>query len=298
MNRSIACATLLTALTSLAPTEAYAWSRDGHRIVCRIAYRLLDAPTRDEIDRLTSAYRNPDGQPVTSYFDACAWADDVRAKANSSASWRRFAMFETWHYANVPRTTTRLTSPPCQVPCVINAIPAHIDSLKASTTDLSKTEALFFLSHWLGDLHQPLHVGFADDRGGNDVRPIAGGFYSTSNLHAAWDAGIPGKMFASADWKDYADSLASKISTTELAEWIRGTPTDWAQESYDIVTSQLFEYCEWQEIGGARTCATRPGSRMLGESYQREFGPVVVRRLQQAGVRLAEILRMHMERTA
>lgn len=294
MKRRIVCVALVIGLGSLTPTEARAWSRDGHRIVCRIAYQLLDTPKRAEVDRLTSAYRDPDGQPVASYVDACSWADELRSRANSSPTWRRFAVFESWHYANVPRTTTRLTSPPCQEPCVINAIPAHIDSLTRATNDLSKTEALFFLSHWLGDMHQPLHIGFADDRGGNGVRPIEGGFYSVSNLHGTWDVGIPGKLFTPARWQEFADQLIATISPTQRAEWILGTATDWAQESYDIVTSQQFQYCEWQEVGGARTCAPLAGSRMLNETYQQLFAPIVVRRLQQAGVRLAELLRVHL----
>lgn len=294
MKRSTAIVLILGLVLIATPREARAWSRDGHRIVCRIAYQLLDAPRRAEVDRLTSVYRDPDGQPVSSYFDACAWADDVRAKANSSPLWRRFAAFETWHYANVPRTTTRLTTPPCEAPCVISAITVHGDSLRLAPTDLQKTEALFFLSHWVGDMHQPLHLGFADDRGGNDVRPIEGGFYSTSNLHATWDGGIPGKLFASASWQEFADRLASEITASQRAAWQQGTPTEWAQESYDIVTSQPFQYCEWQEIGGARTCVSRPGTRTLGEAYQQMFAPVVMQRLQQAGARLAALLRTHL----
>ena len=242
MKRRITSLLLLGLVVIATPREARAWSRDGHRIVCRIAYQLLDAPRRAEIDRLTSAYRDPDGLPVASYFDACAWADEVRAKATASPLWRRLAVFETWHYANVPRTTTRLTTPPCQVPCVISAITVHGDSLRVAPNDLSKTESLFFLSHWVGDMHQPLHLGYADDRGGNDVRPIEGGFYSTSNLHATWDGGIPGKLFLSVQWQEFADRLARDITSEQQASWAQGTPTDWAQESYDIVTTQQFQY--------------------------------------------------------
>jgi hypothetical protein len=295
MKRRIPLAVLAIGLVVMsAPREALAWSRDGHRIVCRIAYQLLDSQRRAEVDRLTSAYRDPAGQPVSGYFDACAWADEVRAKVNTSPLWQRFAVFETWHFANLPRTTTRLTTPPCEVMCVINAIPAHIDSMRRAPNEISKAEALFFLGHWVGDLHQPLHIGYLDDRGGNSVRPIEGGFYSTSNLHATWDGGIPGKMFASADWQEFADRLAADITPEQRTQWSQGAPTDWAQESYDIVTSQQFQYCEWQVVGGARTCQARPGSRTLNESYQEEFAPVVARRLQQAGTRLADILRTHL----
>jgi hypothetical protein len=277
-----------------APREAIGWSRDGHRIVCRIAWQLLEAPRRAEIARLTSAYRDPDGQPLANYFDACSYADDVRAKARSAPAWRRFAVFETWHYANVPRSTTRLPSPPCQAACVISAVSNHSDSLRLTTGDPAKTEALFLLSHWVGDLHQPLHLGYADDRGGNDVRPIEGGYYPATNLHALWDGGILGKLLGSMGWQEFADRLAREVTPAQRASWIQGDAGDWSQESYNLITSPHAQYCEWQSIGGSPTCTARPGSRYLGESYQTEFADDVAQRLQQAGVRLAELLRVHL----
>lgn len=295
MKRRIATAIVLMLLaSSAAPREGLAWSRDGHRIVCRIAWQMLDSPRRAEIERLTSSYRNPDDQPVSSYWDACSYADDVRARANASPAWRRFAVFETWHYANVPRTTTRLPTPPCRAACVITAVAAHSDSLRMVNGDASRTEALFFLSHWVGDLHQPLHLGFADDRGGNDVRPIEGGYYSVSNMHALWDVGIPARIIGQSTWQDVADQLARDITPAQRATWIQGSAADWSQESYNLITSPGAMYCEWQVVGGAATCAARPGSRRLGEPYQLEFADDVAQRLQQAGVRLAEVLRANL----
>jgi nuclease S1 len=276
------------------PRPALAWSRQGHRIVCRIAWQLLDQQHRAEVERLTSAYRNPDGEPVGSYFDACAFADEVRSRARNTPSWSRYAMLEPWHFANVPRTTTRLATPPCQVPCVITAVEAHADSLRRATSDASKAEALLFLSHWIGDIHQPLHVAFVDDRGGNGVRPIEGGFYSESNLHALWDVGLLAKLLGATPWQDFADQLAHAITPAQRATWIQGAAVDWAQESYDLVTSPAAQYCEWQVIGGARTCSARAGGRVLGESYQAEFADDVMLRLQQAGARLAEMLRLNL----
>ena len=276
------------------PREARAWSRDGHRIVCRIAWLLLDDARRAEIDRLTSAYRDDDGQPLASFWDACSFPDEVRAKAANNPAFRRFAVFETWHYANVPRTTTQLPDPPCHVPCVINAIPAHADSLRRANDDRSRSEALFFLSHWVGDMHQPLHLGYQDDRGGNDIRPIEGGYYTVSSMHALWDGGIPGKLFASANWQAFADQLAREVTPAQRATWIQGSATDWAQESYNLITSPKAQYCEWQVVGGSMSCMSRPGSRVISEQYQAEFADDVMLRLQQAGVRLAELIRTNL----
>ncbi len=285
---------LAACLFAFAPREAKAWSRDGHRIVCRIAWQLLDQARRNEIDRLTSAYRNPDGQPVGPFWDACAYADDVRARANSAPGWRRFAIFETWHYANVPRTTTRFPAPPCQTPCVMTAVDAHADSLRLARGDPSRSEALFFLSHWVGDLHQPLHVSYAEDRGGNDIRPIDGGYYNVSNMHALWDVGLLGKVLGTTGWQEFADQLTRDVTPAQRATWIQGAAVDWAQESYNLITSPRAQYCDWQVIGGATTCSARAGGRTLGEQYQLEFGDDVILRLQQAGVRLAEMIRLNL----
>jgi hypothetical protein len=287
-------AALAACLLALAPREAKAWSRDGHRIVCRIAWQLLDQARRHEIERLTSTYRNPDGQPVGPYWEACSYPDDARAKVRSTPAWRRFAIFETWHYANVPRTTTRFPSPPCQTPCVITAVQAHADSLRRATNDDSRAEALFFLSHWVGDLHQPLHVSFAEDRGGNQVGLVEGGYYSAPNMHALWDGGLLSKSIGAGAWQDFADRLARDITPAQRATWAQGAAQDWAQESYDLITSPAAQYCDWQLIGGARTCAARAGSRTFGEQYQNEFADDVTLRLQQAGVRLAELLRANL----
>ena len=292
MLRSLA--TVLAGLLLLTPRPALAWSRDGHRIVCRVAWLLLDDARRSEIDRLTSTYRDDDGQPLASFWDACSFPDEVRARAANNPAFRRFAIFETWHFANVPRTTTQLPDPPCQVPCVINAIPAHADSLRQASNDRSRSEALFFLSHWVGDMHQPLHLGYQDDRGGNDLRPIEGGYYSVSSMHALWDGGIPGKLFASANWQAFADQLARDVTPAQRATWVQGSATDWAQESYNLITSPRAQYCEWQAVGGTMSCLSRPGSRVIGEQYQVEFADDVMMRLQQAGVRLAELIRTNL----
>lgn len=287
-------AALAAGLLALGPREARAWSRDGHRIVCRIAWQLLDQARRSEIERLTSAYRNPDGQPVGPYWDACSYPDDTRAKVRSSPAWSRFAIFETWHYANVPRTTTLFPDPPCQTPCVITAVQAHADSLRRANGDASRAEALFFLSHWVGDLHQPLHVSFADDRGGNQVPLVKGGYYGAPNMHALWDGGLLSRLKGPVKWQDYADQLARDITPAQRATWIQGAPVDWSQESYNLITSPKAQYCDWQVIGGAATCAARPGSRTFGEQYQQEFADDVAMRLQQAGARLAELLRTNL----
>jgi hypothetical protein len=95
-------------------------------------------------------------------------------------------------------------------------------------------------------------------------------------------------------WRDFADQLAHDITPAQRATWLQGASVDWAQESYNLITSSKAQYCDWQMIGGATTCAARAGRRTLGEQYQHEFADDVAMRLQQAGVRLAELIQLNL----
>jgi hypothetical protein len=117
-------------------------------------------------------------------------------------------------------------------------------------------------------------------------------------MHALWDGGIPGKLFASANWQAFADQLARDVTPAQRATWVQGSATDWAQESYNLITSPKAQYCEWQAVGGTMGCMSRPGRRVIGEAYQFEFADDVMLRLQQAGVRLAELIRTNLVASA
>ena len=125
-------------------------------------------------------------------------ADEARSKARDNVpGWDRFDPFENWHFLNVPRTTRSVEQSHCHDNCVLTGIAHHAEALTTASTDRDRAEALFFLGHWIGDVHQPLHISYVDDRGGNDIKPINGGFYASSNLHAVWDSGIIAKAIGS-----------------------------------------------------------------------------------------------------
>jgi hypothetical protein len=113
-------------------------------------------------------------------------------------------------------------------------------------------------------------------------------------MHAVWDSGIVAGAVGGAGWRTLADRLAREVTPAEQATWIGSEATAWAQESYNLTTRPRTEYCRWRTIGGTPTCAPLPGGRALGDSYQREFEDDVTLRLQQAGVRLADLLRQHL----
>jgi S1/P1 Nuclease len=288
------------AVALLATTTAHAWSDDGHKIICRIATSVLDESDRREVERLARAYRAPDGTRFAHYAEACTFADTARSKArlfadavrdgNSAAAarlaaWQRFGAFDAWHFINVPRTARVVHAANCHDDCVLKAI-ATDRRVRTGASTQERAETLILLGHWVGDVHQPLHVSFADDRGGNDIDHIKGGFYSSRDLHAVWDTGIIAKARAGRDWSTYARDLMAMIDDGRRREWARSEPIDWANESYRIAIERDVRYCARAEA----TCRWEGRTRTLRASYQKQFQPVVEERLQQAGVRLAKLL--------
>jgi hypothetical protein len=160
-------ATLITAVSF--SSNAFAWGDLGHKVICEIALRRVSPATRAEIDKLIQ--RDTD---YSSFADACAWPDHPRKRPSE-------------HFLNLARDSQGLIAEDCAgaQACVVTAISrdkAILASKEASPAD--KLASLKYLGHWVGDVHQPLHVSFADDRGGNNIR-ITG--ECQSNLHSAWD---------------------------------------------------------------------------------------------------------------
>ena len=136
-------------------SDAWAWGDQGHKVICEIAFRLVQLNTRAEIQKLIS---NDDR--FTSFSDSCIWPDHPRQRASE-------------HFVNLPRNSAGLSSGTCPGPsaCVVTAIRKDLEVLSSNNaSQAQKLASLKFLGHWVGDIHQPLHVSFEDDRGGNSIR--------------------------------------------------------------------------------------------------------------------------------
>jgi hypothetical protein len=110
----------------------------------------------------------------------------------------------------------------------------------SGATEQEQLEALKYVGRWVGDIHQPLHMSFQDDRGGNDVG-VSGDLCSW-DLHAVWDAciieqGLPGDPSA------VASDLLDEVTDDDRAAWRASSPIDWANESFAISISPAVRYC-------------------------------------------------------
>jgi hypothetical protein len=239
-------------LTLLAP-HASAWGPVGHRAVGRIAERHLSAEAAREVAALLAPER-------LAYVGT--WADDIR----SDPEW---AKAEAWHWVTVPPGKTYAQSEKNPAGDVLEAI-ARFERTLADrrAAPLERKQALKWLVHLVGDIHQPLHVGRGDDRGGNEQ--VVLWFNEPSNLHSVWDSGIIGR--AELSFSELAESV-DVATPADVKTWQAATPLDWAEESRAL-------------LGGVYEV----GDRRLSWRYSYKHWPTVERRLNQAGVRLAGLL--------
>lgn len=285
--RSVILVAIL-AWPALAAQRAAAWGDDGHKIICAIANSLLSEAQRNEVQRLVNLYRPGEGTPYRYFTAACAFADVARAngQAGRSRTWARFKRFDNWHFMNVSRQANRATQADCHDDCVLKGIAQHRERLAdPRLKDWERAEALILLAHWVGDIHQPLHVSYGDDLGGTNINRIKGDYYRSRNLHSVWDSGIINKARGRRDWLEYGKALMN-VDAVQRRSWESSSPLDWANESYAIAIEQETDYCELR--GGS--CRSEGRTRTLTERYQHRFQPVVEVRLRQAGVRLAKVI--------
>jgi hypothetical protein len=264
-----AVAGILIALVVLFPIsgDAWAWGDEGHKIVCEIAMRLVQPNTRAEIQKLISTDDRFD-----SFSDACTWPDHPRQRASE-------------HFLNLPRDSDGLHSETCPgaSACVVTAIRKDFEVLSSSNaSQAQKLESLKFLGHWVGDIHQPLHVSFEDDRGGNSI-PVSG--LCGSNLHSAWDTCLVLRAVGE-DVNESATELMKTITPGRIESWNHSNPMDWANESFAIAEQARTEYC----IRQGASCDHPSGKVKIDAAYVAVNTPIVREQLQKAGVRLAHML--------
>ena len=261
---------ILLALVAFFPasSDAWAWGDEGHKVVCEIAMRLAVPSTRAEIRRLIKTDTEFD-----IFSDACTWPDHPRKRAGE-------------HFVNLARDSSGLTSDTCPGAheCVVSAIRKDAAVLASSDADDSaKLEALKFLGHWVGDVHQPLHVSFEDDRGGNNIT-VTG--ECQGKLHAAWDSCLVVKAVGP-DVADAATDLMKSITPAKIEEWTHSNPADWANESFAIAERPETKYCNHE---GASCELPSPAKVKIDAAYLEANTPIVRQQLQKAGVRLAHML--------
>jgi hypothetical protein len=201
--------------------------------------------------------------------DAATWADEQREVRGS----------ESWHYVNVPIAAARYDPLYCPSSgCIVSKIEEFKRVLRDPRAGLlRKRQALKFLLHFVVDLHQPLHVGDNGDRGGNLLQVRF--FNQGTNLHSVWDSKIMERH--TGNKQVWLWDMTFLANPGRVAEWSKGTPRDWANESLAVAKLAY-------RLPG-KQALIRPGTK-LGSEYYAFALPIVQRQLAKAGVRLAYTL--------
>jgi hypothetical protein len=249
---------IATLLLANAASPVAAWGPTGHRVVAGIAQNHLTAEAAAVVRELL----NPD-----TLVEASTWADEIK----SDDSWGHASV---WHYVNlddgasyVPREITD-----GEDPRDIHEATLHFVNVlgTSSSSKTERVEAVRWLVHLVGDLHQPLHVGRRGDMGGNRVDAVWHG--SPTNMHRVWDSGMIRSTQLS--YSELALSIDT-ASSAEIATWQASSPLDWLSESLAL-----------------RNRAYQPPDPSRGGSYRYSYEhlDLVRQRLRVAGIRLAGLL--------
>ena len=275
----LALVAMVLAIVLALPAPAQAWGFYAHRQTASIAEANVSPETRAKIQKLlkSEALLGTPGCELASIQDASVWPDCVR-----NDFWR-WGYTAAWHYRTTP--ICEAYSPRANCPggnCVTAQIErAHRVLADESLPDNVRLEALAFMVHFAGDIHMPLHSGDKDDRGGND-RETDYGIVPSLNLHWIWDGPLAERAIS-----DPAEPVVRRYSAAERAELGGGAPADWGRESWEISRNVVYPTAfDTEEVCSGEL----PMKTALSQEDIVHGAPVAKRRVQQAGLRIAELL--------
>jgi nuclease S1 len=313
--RSAICAFLSVVAVVSLPSPARAWGCEGHQVIALLAKKHLsphalamvnqilnDSP----IDVSLNRYCKEGG--VDALADSSTWADDFRTQHPETGP---------WHYIDIPLGTRQRDIEKFCEPregCVTRAIADQLAILRSSEGDPRKrADALRFLIHFVGDLHQPLHAATNNDQGGNCV-PVA--YFDAPpqlrnpqtetyapNLHGVWDVNILDRATTGKTVDQVASNLDQSFKM-KIARWQQGSADidAWAWESYQLAAKKVYGKLPVRIPVEApqpvRSCAdnNHVSTRMLKlnerieDPYQNMAAPIVRQQVAKAGARLALLL--------
>lgn len=243
------------------PLFAFCWGVTGHRVVAEIAQNHLSKKAKRELKKLI-------GRENLAMW--ANWPDFIRS--DTTHAWD---MAAKWHYVDLPAGLSKddfiislQKLPGENLYTQIKAMMAQVKD--HSLSDEKRQIALRFLIHFIGDLHQPLHVGREADAGGNKISVMW--FDKQTNLHSVWDASLVD--YQQYSYTEYAHVL-DIASDQDVEAWQNSSLEDWFYESYVLA---------------GRIYASVPADGKLGFKYNYIFKEVIDMQLLKGGVRLAKVL--------
>lgn len=241
--------------------QAKAWGTTGHRIIAEIAERNLSKKAKREVNKLL------DDQHLAYWAN---WPDFIKSDTTT-----RWSHTHIWHYVNTPghldRSSFNNELSSISQENVYSQIPMLENIVKdKNASKEERKEALIFLIHLVGDMHQPMHVGRADDLGGNRIR--VKWFGEETNLHSLWDSKLID--FEKYSYTEYA-TLLNILTKKEKKDMAQGTLEDWLFDTHEIADN-IYDMTKADD--------------KLSFDYNYKTKDIVESQLQKGGIRLAKLI--------
>ena len=253
INKKLIFVNLITACA----LNVFGWGQKGHDIVAYVAQKHLTPAAEAKVDSLLNGY------------SLVYWANWMDNASHSP----EYSYTKTWHYKNIDETQSFEEAPDIPEGNIVNALNEQIEILADSGVSAQdKALALKMVTHFMGDIHQPMHLGRASDRGGNSHKVRF--FNKPTNLHSVWDTDIleAGHAWTHTEWQTEIDRLSPETQTEFL---MNGNPASWGKETYALC-KDIYE--------------STPIDTNIEYDYIAKWTPVIENQLLKGGLRLADVL--------
>jgi hypothetical protein len=247
----------------LMPLRSYAWGPTGHAYIGEAALGRLDTAAREQVEQILAPASAE--QLSNALVRACFWPDEIR----KTTGWEWSGPL---HYVNIPRNSERYDRQRdcADGICVTEGIRKYAQQLTVhGLSPRQRWEALAWLCHLVADLHQPLHAGFRDDRGGNRIDIRFQG--ETVNLHRFWDGELV--RSESAEVRSWLAPGANDRPADGAAVWNPASVDLWTEESHRIAGELAY-----------------PPGKVIEADFARQSLHIIREQWEKAASRLALIL--------
>ena len=277
-----------------APAGVQAWGPEGHALVGDLAESLLTPAAKRQVKSILGNKRMGD-------YEVACWPDIIRGDQEYAGL---FPHNGQWHFVEFNVTEKYDEDFELKLPEDGNDIVTQISRWQGELADTGKPmprrrDALKFLVHFVGAVHQPMHCAYRyGDMGGNmiPVHSFKGRAYSfgvdfepeySSNIHSVWDESMVAELKAGRTRPAFAKWMKADLGAEAVERWRRGAPYDWAVDSYWKARKEAYRWTNGESLPFKWM---GPGMDMTSENYIDARVPMAKEQLQKAGVRLAHLL--------
>jgi hypothetical protein len=195
-------------------TSAFGWGSLGHQIVGEIAEKALSSSAKRKLKTIMGR---------ETLAKASLWPDEVK----SEAEWD-YAKY--WHFVSIADYSTYDRDRKHPKGDIVKGLQYFVDQLtNRRSTSYQKKIAIRFIVHFVGDFHQPLHIGKKEDRGGNDIKFKWNG--NRTNLHSIWDHEMINGQNLTLD--EYV-SFINHVDKYRVLKWQKTRVRDWLNEGMHL----------------------------------------------------------------